>query len=340
MNESRRGFLKSTAVVGTAAATTLPGAGCAQMPVGAAAARPANPTMVRGMTLLNIRRGEAATLGVKTDKGVLDVARAAAAFKTSAPATTDDVVQYGDQGLGALVARAQSAGTSDFFIDEARITYAPAIMRPEKIVCVGLNYARHARETNNPIPKLPILFNKFNNTLNSHRGTVTVSGVPAEQFDYEAELVIVIGRRASNVSDADALSYVAGYATGNDFTARDLQSRSSQWMIGKTNNGFAPIGPYLVTADVVGNPNALQIECLVNGNVRQSSNTNDMVFNCAQIVSYTSKLFTLEPGDIIFTGTPEGVIAGYPKDKQVWLKPGDKLVTRIEKLGSLEFALA
>jgi 2-keto-4-pentenoate hydratase/2-oxohepta-3-ene-1,7-dioic acid hydratase in catechol pathway len=142
------------------------------------------------------------------------------------------------------------------------------------------------------------------------------------------------------VSEADALSYVAGYATGNDFTARDLQSRSSQWMIGKTNDGFGPIGPYIVTADLVGDPNQLKIECLVNGQVRQSSNTNDMVFNCAQIISYTSRLFTLDPGDIIFTGTPEGVIAGYPKEKQVWLKAGDRLVTRIEKLGTLEFVLA
>jgi len=339
MDESRRGFLKSTAVAGVATATAVPQAGCAQMPA-SLARRPATPTMARGLMLLNMRQGDAVTLGVKTDKGVLDVARAAASFKTTAPATTDDVVQYGDQGLGAVVARALSSGATDLFIDEARVAYAPAIMRPEKIVCVGLNYARHARETNNPIPKLPILFNKFNNTLNTHKGTVNVSGVPAEQFDYEAELVIVIGRRASNVSEADALSYVVGYATGNDFTARDLQSRSSQWMIGKTNNGFAPIGPYLVASDLVGDPNALKIECLVNGSVRQSSNTNDMVFNCAQIVSYTSKLFTLEPGDIIFTGTPEGVIAGYPKDKQVWLKAGDKLVTRIEKLGNLEFALA
>jgi 2-keto-4-pentenoate hydratase/2-oxohepta-3-ene-1,7-dioic acid hydratase in catechol pathway len=206
-------------------------------------------------------------------------------------------------------------------------------------VCVGLNYAKHARETNNPIPKLPILFNKFNNTLNSHNAPVKVSAVKAEKFDYEAELVIVMGKRANDVSEADALSYVFGYATGQDFTARDLQMRSSQWMIGKTNDGFAPIGPHIVTADLVGDPNKLKIEQLVNGEVRQSSNTEDMVFNCAQIISYTSKIFTLEPGDIIFTGTPEGVISGYPADRQVWLKPGDKLETRIEKLGSLHFYL-
>ena len=144
------------------------------------------------------------------------------------------------------------------------------------------------------------------------------------------ELVIVMGRRASNVSEAEALSYVFGYATGNDFTARDLQMRSSQWMIGKTNDGFGPLGPYVVCADLVGDPNNLRIECLVNGEVRQSSNTSDMVFNCAQIISYTSKIFTLEAGDIIFTGTPEGVISGYPKDKQVWLKPGDKLELEVK----------
>lgn len=204
---------------------------------------------------------------------------------------------------------------------------------------MGLNYAKHAKETNNPIPKLPILFNKFNNTLNAHNGTVKVSAVNAEKFDYEAELVIVMGKRAANVSEAEALSYVFGYATGQDFTARDLQQRSSQWMIGKTNDGFGPIGPYVLTSDLVGDPNQLKIEQYVNGEVRQSSNTNDMVFNCAQIVSYTSKIFTLEPGDVIFTGTPEGVISGYAKDKQVWLKPGDVLETRIEKLGNLKFKL-
>ncbi len=340
MQDSRRGFIKTTVAASAATVIAVPQAATAQIVPSGSAERPASPVMARGMTLLNMRQGDAAVLGVKTARGILDVAKAAASYKLAAPRTTDDVIQGGDQGLGALVARALATGQAELFVDESKIDYAPAITRPEKIVCVGLNYARHARETNNPIPKLPILFNKFNNTLNAHRGTVRVSAVAAEQFDYEAELVIVMGRRAANVSEADALSYVMGYATGNDFTARDLQSRSSQWMIGKTNDGFGPIGPYIVTSDLVGDPNALKIECLVNGGVRQSSNTNDMVFNCAQIISYTSKIFTLEPGDIIFTGTPEGVIAGYAKDKQVWLKPGDKLVTRIEKLGNLEFVLS
>ena len=125
----------------------------------------------------------------------------------------------------------------------------------------------------------------------------------------------------------------------NDLTARDLQSRTSQWMLGKSADNFGPIGPYLVTADQVPDPNELKLECRVNGEVRQSSNTADMVFDCKALVSYISRHFTLRPGDIIFTGTPEGVIAGYPKDKQVWLKPGDKVTSMIEKLGTQEITL-
>lgn len=190
------------------------------------------------------------------------------------------------------------------------------------------------------MPKLPILFNKYNTALTGHRNIIKVSQEAAEQFDYEVELVIVMGKVARNVSEAAALSYVFGYATGNDFTARDLQRVSSQWMLGKSLDNFAPLGPYLVTADQVPDPNALKIECRVNGEVRQSSNTSDMVFNCASLISYISKYFTLRPGDIIFTGTPEGVIAGYPKERQVWLKAGDRLTSTIEKLGELQFALA
>ena len=305
--------MKTSLAAGTALAAGPPAATTAEAKTAGKGARVATPTMAKGLTLLNMRQGGRYALAVKTDKGILDVAKAARAFKTSAPVNTDDVVQNGDQGLNALVAQAVARGSKDLFLDEAKIEYGPCITNPEKILCVGLNYARHAKETNNPIPKMPILFNKFNNALNAHRGTVRVSALAAEKFDYEAELVVVMGRRASNVSEAEALSYVFGYCTGNDFTARDLQSRSSQWMIGKTFDGSGLVGPYLVSSDVVGDPNNLKIEGLVNGEVRQSSNTSDMVFNCAQIVSYTSKLMTLEPGD--------------------------KLVTKIEKLGNLEFSL-
>jgi 2-keto-4-pentenoate hydratase/2-oxohepta-3-ene-1,7-dioic acid hydratase in catechol pathway len=341
MDCDRRTFLKQ---MGVGAAVAIVGGKLAIPEVQAGTmgagkgAKPGAPVMPRRMTLLTMRSGDDYTLGVRSEKGILDVQKAAKAFKSGAPTTIDDLIRRGDQGLTELVGKALASGKG-LFVEESRIEFGPCVTNPEKIICIGLNYAKHARETNSPVPKLPILFNKYNNALNRHNGTIRVSSIPAEQFDYEAELVIVMGRRASNVSEAEALSYVLGYCNGNDFTARDLQRRSSQWMIGKTCDGCAPIGPYLVTADQVPNPNNLKIECTVNGEVRQSSNTSDMVFSCAQLVSYVSKLMTMEPGDIIFTGTPEGVIAGYPKEKQVWLKPGDKITVAIEKLGELKFSL-
>lgn len=156
----------------------------------------------------------------------------------------------------------------------------------------------------------------------------------AEKFDYEAELVIIIGKEARNVSKEEALSYVFGYTIGNDFSARDLQMRTGQWLLGKTCDGFAPIGPYITTADEI-NPNNLKVQCKVNNEIRQSANTRDMIFDCATIISYVSKHMTLKPGDIIFTGTPSGVILGYPEDKQSWLKSGDEIKINIENLGTL-----
>jgi 2-keto-4-pentenoate hydratase/2-oxohepta-3-ene-1,7-dioic acid hydratase in catechol pathway len=343
MDQQRRAFLKQAGAVGTVAIAGGAGAlnaADARAAKAGTGARPESPAMPKNMTLLTLRDGAAYSLGIKTGKGVLDVRKAAKAFKSNAPTTIDALIAGGDQGLTDLLNRALAAANSKgLFRDESKIEYGPCVTNPEKILCVGLNYAKHIREVGQQIPKLPILFNKFNNALNPHQGVVRVSRIPAEKFDYEAELVIVMGRRAYNVSEAEALAYVFGYANGNDFSARDLQSRSSQWMIGKTCDGFAVLGPYLVTADLVGDPNNLKIECTVNGEVRQSSNTSDMVFNCAQIISYSSKLMTLEPGDIIYTGTPEGVINGYPKDKQVWLKPGDKLTTKIEKLEEMRFGV-
>jgi len=341
MDCNRRTFLKQIGV-GTAVAIVggklaIPEVQAGTMGAGRGA-KPVEHVMPRGMTLLTMRSGDDYTLGVKTEKGILDVRKSARAFKSRAPTTIDDLIRRGDQGLAELVEKALSGGKG-LFVEESRIEFGPCVTNPEKIICIGLNYAKHARETNSPVPKEPILFNKYNNTLNRHNGTIRVSSIPAVQFDYEGELVIVMGRRAANVSEAEALSYVFGYCNGNDFTARDLQRRSSQWMIGKTCDGCAPIGPYLVTADQVPNPNNLKIECTVNGEVRQSSNTSHMMLSCAQLVSYISKLMTMESGDIIFTGTPEGVIAGYPKEKQVWLKPGDKITVAIEKLGELKFSL-
>jgi 2-keto-4-pentenoate hydratase/2-oxohepta-3-ene-1,7-dioic acid hydratase in catechol pathway len=182
------------------------------------------------------------------------------------------------------------------------------------------------------IPETPVVFSKFNTALAAHRQPVRLEK-NAEQYDYEAELVVVIGRRARFVPEAEALSYVFGYCNGNDLSARDLQTRTSQWLLGKTLDHFMPIGPYLVTADEIGDAQSLGVWCWVNGERRQNSNTKDMVFSIAQLISYLSQYMTLEPGDLISTGTPEGVIVGM-KEK-IWLKPNDVVEIEVEGLGKL-----
>jgi len=231
---------------------------------------------------------------------------------------------------------------TEAMVKESSIRYGRLFARPGKVLCVGLNYRKHALEINAPIPRVPVLFSKFNNTLAGHRSTIKLP--PREvayKFDYETELLVVMGRYARGVSEAEALDHVAGYCTANDFSARDLQMETGgQWLIGKTLDGFAPIGPYFVSAAAVGDPNKLTIETRVNGEVRQSSSTSDFIFNVQQIISYVSRHFTLEPGDIIFTGTPQGVILGMPPEQRVWLKAGDQITSTIEKLGTLSFTLA
>jgi 2-keto-4-pentenoate hydratase/2-oxohepta-3-ene-1,7-dioic acid hydratase in catechol pathway len=297
--------------------------------------------MARGLTLLNIRRGAEYRLAVKNEKGILDVVEATKILHMHAPATIDDLLQNEDgPSLNALVdAAAKSKAAQKAFLKEDTIEYGPVVTRPEKIVCIGLNYRAHAAEVGAQVPKQPVLFNKFNTALNRHNGQIKLPMDYAKKFDYEVEMVVAIGREAKVVSEADALSYVAGYATGNDFTARDLQLETGgQWMVGKTPDQFAPVGPYLVTADQI-DPDNLKLECRVNGETRQSANTSEMINNTRKLVSYISRVITLKPGDIIFTGTPPGVIQGMPKEKQVWLKPGDKIACSLEKLGELNFEL-
>ena len=337
MTQNRRDFLKNAG-----AACTLAAMGGIS---GATTEKKSAPSQARGqatgLTLLNIRREGEFCLGVRTSKGILDVGEAAKIFHMHAPGTTDDLLQNEDgPSLKALVdAASKSSAAQKAFLKEENIEYGPAVTRPEKIVCVGLNYRRHAAEIGAQVPKQPVLFNKYNNALNYHGGTIKLPVDAAKKFDYEVELVMVIGKQAKSVTEADALTYVAGYCTGNDFTARDLQLETGgQWMVGKTPDQFAPLGPYLVTADQI-DPDNLKLECRANGETRQSSNTSDMIFNTRQIISYISRVITLRPGDIIFTGTPQGVIQGMPKEKQVWLKPGDKIACSLEKLGELKFDL-
>ncbi|EES72360.1 FAH family protein [Paenibacillus sp. oral taxon 786 str. D14] len=221
------------------------------------------------------------------------------------------------------------------WIDENEITYEPCVPAGKKIICVGLNYKKHAEEAKMPVPAYPVLFNKYSNGLSGHLAEIPLPGC-AEKFDYEAELGVVIGKKAKDVREEEALSIVFGYCNVNDLSARDLQMRTGQWMLGKVLDGFCPVGPYLVTADEVGDPNQLEISLKLNGEIRQSSNTKDMIFSVPELISYISRYMTLEPGDLILTGTPEGVIAGYPEERQVWLKPNDEVTVEIEKLGVLK----
>lgn len=219
-------------------------------------------------------------------------------------------------------------------IAEQDIEWLPVIPSPGKLICIGLNYRRHAEETNAPIPQTPVVFSKFSDVVAGHLQSVPLPQA-STQVDYEAELCIVIGQQASHVSVEEALDYVFGYCAANDVSARDLQMLTSQWLLGKTCPHFAPIGPYLVTADEVGDPNQLQISAYLNGEQVQHSNTSDMIFDCRYIIHYLSQHMTLHPGDIILTGTPEGVILGKPEHERVWLQSGDQVTIEIEKLGRL-----
>ncbi len=303
-------------------------------------AKAASTGRSRNMTFLTITRNGEYTLGVKTEKGILDVQAASKLLRKKVPADIHDIIEGGDQGLTALVQTALASKKSrKVFLDESKIEFGPCVTNPEKIICLGFNYRKHAQELSSVTATAPVLFSKFNNTLSSHNSAIKLPVHVASKFDYEVELVAVIGKTAYQVSEAEALSCVFGYCIGNDISARDLQFKTSQFLIGKSLDGFAPIGPYLVTADQISDPGNLNLECFVNGEQRQSGNTNDMIFNVAATISYVSQFFTLQPGDIIFTGTPDGVISGMPPEKQVWLKAGDSLRCVIEKLGELKFSL-
>lgn len=288
------------------------------------------------MKLLQFYRNNEVQLGVKTRKGILDVKMASECFGESVPVSFLELILQEDEGiakLNVLVNHAVEKGLKELFIPEDELTFAPAVTNPEKIICVGLNYVNHAKETKMDLPTSPILFSKFNNALSAHNANISIPD-GSVQIDYEAELVMVIGKKAKNISEEDALSYVFGYSIGNDVSARDFQFKTGQWLLGKTPDGFAPVGPYIITSDEI-NPNNLDIECRINGEIRQKGNTKNMIFNCAYLVSYISKHMTLKPGDIIFSGTPDGVILGYPKEDQVWLKSGDEIISSIESIGEL-----
>lgn len=280
------------------------------------------------MKLTQIYKGNEIVLGIVTEQGIVDVAAEAACRGVAAPATMLEAIEGGECALALL---AQLAEGAQCFGEGSP---APVVTGGEKILCIGLNYRQHAKECNLPLPPAPVLFNKFPNALAADGDAVTLMPDYVE-YDYEAELVAVIGKTCRNVSVEEALDYVFGYTCGNDLSTRDLQfARSNQWLLSKTMDGFAPVGPCVVTADSL-DPNDLAISSKVNGELRQNSRTSDMIFSTAQIISDLSHHFPLQPGDLLFTGTPQGVMHGYPKDQKNWLKPGDTVEVSIEGIGTL-----
>jgi 2-keto-4-pentenoate hydratase/2-oxohepta-3-ene-1,7-dioic acid hydratase in catechol pathway len=212
----------------------------------------------------------------------------------------------------------------------------PPIPKPGKILCIGLNYRDHAIEGGRPIPPEPVLFGKFPNTLIAHGDAIKLPKV-AQKVDYEAELVVVIGKAGKHIpNDDSAFEYVGGYTCGHDVSGRDWQFRGEekQWMIGKTFDTFAPTGPVLVTADELTNPHKLQVQMRVNGTTLQNSNTKEFIFGVPHLLWFLSQVMTLEPGDLIFTGTPPGV--GIARKPPVLLKAGDVAEVEIEGIGTLK----
>ncbi len=268
---------------------------------------------------------------------MLSVRQLAEALGEEVPVTMEAISLGGFDALASIQslwnqAKQERKGLN--YLPESQLEFGPCVPQPGKIICVGLNYRDHAIECGVPFPEFPVLFSKFTTAISAHQQTIQLPK-GSDQIDYEAELVIVIGRKAKDIEQHEALDYVLGYCNANDLSARDLQGRTSQWLLGKSIDGFCPIGPYLVTADEVGDPNSLAIRLELNGELRQNQNTGNMIFSCKEIISYISQYMTLNPGDIILTGTPEGVICGYPPEKRVWLKRGDTVSVEIEKLGKL-----
>jgi 2-keto-4-pentenoate hydratase/2-oxohepta-3-ene-1,7-dioic acid hydratase in catechol pathway len=252
------------------------------------------------------------------------------------PASVRELLDLGEAGRS----RAQAAlATAKVRYDSAVAKHLAPIPDPRKIVCLGLNYRDHAAESGVPVPTEPILFSKYATALIGHESTIVLPDL-SNEVDYEAELVVVVGRGGRDIGRERAFEHVAGYAVGHDVSARDwqLQKPGKQWMAGKTFDTFAPIGPTLVTADEVADPHALGIRLRLNGQTMQDSNTSQLVFRIDEVIAYLSRIFTLEPGDVIFTGTPPGV--GMARKPPVWLKPGDVVEVEIDGLGTLRNPVA
>jgi 2-keto-4-pentenoate hydratase/2-oxohepta-3-ene-1,7-dioic acid hydratase in catechol pathway len=266
------------------------------------------------MKLVTYEAGGARRAGVLTDDGVLD-----SGFTT----------------MGELLRAGPPAEPNGDPVQPDRLL--PPVTDPQKIICIGLNYLSHAQESGLEPPETPTLFGKYRNALAAPDSTVKLPAY-SSKVDYEAEVAFVIGKQAKDVAEADAVDYVAGYMLLNDLSARDMQFATPQWMPGKVFDGAAPCGPWLVTPDEAGSHDQIAIRLTLNGEEMQNGTTADLVHSIPALVVYLSKLMTLEPGDIVSTGTPAGVGSG--RDPRVWLAAGDEVVVESPTLGRLATTLA
>jgi 5-carboxymethyl-2-hydroxymuconate isomerase len=253
-------------------------------------------------------------------------------------ATIDDLVTAGPDRWPEVAAAAADALDSPDTLSLDHVKLDAPLVRPSKIVCIGLNYRDHCRETGLPEPPRPLVFAKFLSSLVGPGQPIAWPEGLTESVDWEAELAVVIGRRLRGVAVEEALDGIFGYTAANDVSARDLQFGDEQWVRGKSLDTFCPLGPTLVTADEYGDPQAKRIQCRVNGETKQSSTTAEMIFGVAEIVSFLSCNFTLEPGDLVLTGTPWGV--GGFADPPAFLQPGDVVEVEVEGIGTLSNPVA
>jgi 2-keto-4-pentenoate hydratase/2-oxohepta-3-ene-1,7-dioic acid hydratase in catechol pathway len=280
------------------------------------------------MRLATIQTGAGPRAAVLRDQVYVDLH----ATDPALPASVRVLLEGGPAALQAAAAAVRHAKAVTH--DAAKVRLLAPVPDPRKIVCLGLNYKDHAEESGAPIPKEPILFSKYATTLTGHEAPIVLPKV-SNEVDYEAELVIVIGKAGRHIKADQALAHVAGYTCGHDVSARDWQLKKDQkqWMVGKTFDTFAPTGPHLVTSDEIPDPHNLPIRLRLNGQTMQNSNTKQMIFRVPETLAYLSQVFTLEPGDLIFTGTPPGV--GFAKKPPLFLKAGDVAEVEIDGIGLL-----
>ncbi len=277
------------------------------------------------MKLVTYSTGINARLGALINEHVIDLT------VPNMPASMLDLIKAGPEAWLAIADQLPASHAAALPLSSIKLL-AP-LPNPSKIIAIGLNYLDHCREQNVPVPERPLMFAKYAAAISGPDEDIVWDPALTQQVDYEVELAVVIGRRARHVSEAEALKHVFGYTIINDVSARDLQFADGQWVRAKSLDTFCPMGPVIVTADEIPDPQVLPIRCLVNGQPLQDSSTSEMVFSVCQLISSLSRSFTLEPGDVITTGTPNGV--GVFRTPPIFLHDGDKVVAEIDGIGQL-----